>query len=199
MRGLRALCWLCRSPGSTDDVDEAVPLSKPRGLRSPQKARRRAAPIRAMAPFGRPSGFTLIEALIALFLIMAVLGAVATLFVQGRRLVEESGRITQATRLAGSILEMLELRPYSDLYARYGRTDLDAAFEVSTLTDPDAGTWQPMIASQIPEGWGLVRVDPIGGPTFHDSKGIRLQVSVKWPSGPERASVRQVTLVAVRF
>lgn len=167
-----------------------------RGSRTPHA---RWVPGPASSRFESARGFTLVEALVALLLLSTVLVAVATLFVQGGRVVAGARNQTEATRLASRILETMRAWPHGALYRSFGRDSADAAFQVETLTHPRARLWQAQIERRLPEGRGRIRVDPLGGPTFASSKGIRIRVTVEWKTGPELSADRSVTLPLVRF
>ena len=142
------------------------------------------------------SGFSLIEAVVALALLAAVLLSISGLFVYGRQSVGTGKDLTEATSLATQILEEMNGWGFSQIYTNFGKAETDVAFSVDSKTNAFAQKWQPGVDAHLANGKATIAVTPLGGSTFATGQGARIQVTVDWTI---RQRPRKVSLETVRF
>jgi type IV pilus modification protein PilV len=144
-----------------------------------------------MIPKGIPGGFALIEALVALTLLAASLGATAGLLVQALRQEREAAARVAATRLASSLADELRLLQRTDCQPLLAVTGSSATPSCSDeigdcATELAAAqalmAWRARVSASLPEGsWSRVEVLDTAAPSY--------LIQVAWPAlGPEEES-----------
>ena len=147
------------------------------------------------------AGTTLVETLIALFLLAIALVSLTTLFIQGAASVGNAARSSSATACAVTVMENLDAVPYDLLAPSFGAAPGDAGIVADTLSNTYAQRWQASLASQLPGGHATIGLTPLEPPagavsTFANSVAIRVQVTVLWTEGSHQ---RRLELATVRF
>jgi len=170
----------------------------------------------------RPRGFTLLETVIAMGVLLIGAAGMLGLHVQGLRMEGDARRITRATAIAQDMMDQISLWPWGD--ARLGgatpamdssmaATLGDPAFAFELATPPTASfsdrsgglttggtTWNgiPLAATQA-EGyeryWNVAYVDDSNGNSVPDA--ARIAVIVRYPVGG--VGFRRVVLVGTKL
>lgn len=167
-----------------------------------------------------PRGFTLLETIIAMSVLLIGAVGMLGLHTQGLRMEGDARRITRATAIAQDLMDQISIWPWGD--PRLGTaTALDTTM-AATLGDPayafervgtptasfsDAGgglttggtTWLGIPVSDIqPEGyeryWNVAYVDDSNGNGTPDA--ARIAVIVRYPAGP---GFRRVVLLGTKL
>ncbi len=110
---------------------------------------------------GRSSGFTMIEVLVALALMLAGLAGAGIVLLQSIQYERESSHRRAAIRLAGSIADELRALNQSDGVALAGDT-------------PAILAWSAAVAATLPSG-SIARVEA------DESVPVNYLISIEWP------------------
>jgi prepilin-type N-terminal cleavage/methylation domain-containing protein len=161
-------------------------------------------------------GFTLIEAMMAMLVLLIGATGMVAVYMQGQRMHSDSLRSTRATAIAQDLLNNVELWPYANTSGKplYNRTTTndgdigDTAFHFETSADPVADNWADHGESDLPANYPGIpaaslapfyqRFWNVSYPTDAAGVGIdaaNIAVIVRWPSGP---GWRRVVLVSVK-
>ena len=115
--------------------------------------------------FKKGEGFTLIEVVVAIFILSVGISAILVIFPSGLRIVRSSKMATVASHLAQEKIEEIISQPYADISSEAKQT----------LSSPfDAYSRKTEITCFDPNGIGL-------GPDCPDDTGIKeIKVTVSW-------------------
>ncbi|HSB19043.1 MAG TPA: prepilin-type N-terminal cleavage/methylation domain-containing protein [Anaeromyxobacteraceae bacterium] len=166
---------------------------------------------------GTPRGLTLIEAMIAMVVMLIAAVGMLGLHVQGQRIDADALRIMRATAIAQDLTSQIALWPYADPRLVNADTANDAAlgdpafaFEATGAPPADHGEadltlggtlWNGIATADLPQGyeryWNVAYpVNPVfdtNGNGISDS--MQIAVIVRWPSG---GGFRRVVLLSVK-
>jgi prepilin-type N-terminal cleavage/methylation domain-containing protein len=150
----------------------------------------------------RQGGFTIIEVLIALMIVVIALVAIAGMFPQGYKQVIDAGRLTMAVTNARAVHEDIKLVPFGNLLNLNGFDSTNAGTIPATMPESDLATrWQNDLTAA--EGRITVQVTNCGVPAnpcglpAPDGSMAQVTVTVTMTALPQ--SVRLTTLVARMF
>lgn len=102
------------------------------------------------------AGFSLIEVLVAMFLlVIGVLGA-ASMQLNALKYSQTSGARTQAAFLAYSIVDMMRANSVAAVANNYNVALDDIPVDSGTIASKDLVAWNNSIKAQLPEGKGAV-------------------------------------------
>jgi prepilin-type N-terminal cleavage/methylation domain-containing protein len=159
-------------------------------------------------------GFTLLEMMIAMMVLLIGAVGVAGLSSQGSKMNGDSRRVMRATAIAQDLVANIELWPYADVRLANGVPDNDgdigdAALAYESASAPNAdhgeadlvaggGTWLGVAAAEIQLGgyqryWNVSEGDDWNANGVPDAK--RIAVIVRWPQG---AGFRRVVLYTTK-
>jgi hypothetical protein len=166
---------------------------------------------------GTPRGLTLVEAMIAMVVMLVAAVGMLGLHVQGQKVNADALRILRATTIAQDLTSQIALWPYGDPRLVNADAANDAtlgdpgfAFEAAGPPPADHGEadltlggtlWNGIPTAELPQGyeryWNVsLPVNPVfdtNGNGISDS--MQIAVIVRWPSG---AGFRRVVLLSVK-
>lgn len=150
---------------------------------------------------GAQAGMTLAEVVVALGVLAGVLVSVASLFVLGGQRVKSGREMTEATTIAGDILESLNSTGFNQMTTLFPTCTTTTGCTIRTDVDSYASSqWQSLIAQTLNQGRGEITLTPIGGSasptTFTSAEGIRIQVRIVWTEG---TNTRSFVVETMRF
>jgi Tfp pilus assembly protein PilV len=147
-------------------------------------------------------GFTIIEVLIALMIMIIALVAIAGMFPQGYKQVTDAGRLTMAVTTARAVHEDIRLVPFGNLMNLNGFDSTNPGTVPASMPEGDLATrWQADMSAA--EGKTTVQVTSCGdvanpcGLPAPDASMARVVVVVSMTALPQ--SVMLTTLVARMF
>lgn len=144
-------------------------------------------------------GFNLIEVTIAIGVLAGVMLSIASMFILGGRQVKTGKTITEATVLAGDLMEQFDKESFTSLWTNLGAASTDSTrTDLSTTTGSPIQGWQTEIIRKLQNGSASVTIDAMGPgtPNFGNATGIKVTVIVSWSELGRPQSVR---LSTVRF
>jgi prepilin-type N-terminal cleavage/methylation domain-containing protein len=170
----------------------------------------------------RPAhGFTLVEVMVAMFILVIGATGVMTLFSQGQRIHGDARHMTRATAIAQDLLAAIEQWPYDDqsagagplFNAQPGNDDFigDVGYNFETSVDPVADGWADHGELDLPDnftglptaalGTDYERYWNVAMPTNaitggHDA--MRIAVVVRWRAGLGGSSWHRLVLLSVK-
>jgi prepilin-type N-terminal cleavage/methylation domain-containing protein len=163
----------------------------------------------------RARGFTLIEAMMAMLVLLIGASGSVGVYIQGQRMHSDSLRATRATAIAQDLLNSVEQWAYANTSGQplYNRTTTndgdigDTAFRFESSADPVADGWADHGEADLPAnftGAPAASLAPfyqrfwnVSYPVDASGKvdAANIAVIVRWPSGP---GWRRVVLVSVK-
>jgi len=155
-----------------------------------------------------PSGFSLVEVVLALGLLAGVLIAISGLFVLGAKQVKSGRSSSEALALGKEIQENMLGWGYSQLWGIFGCGALNTVCTADTRTNPACSAWQSTLAAKLgPSAYATIEVASVANAAgitspFTDASGkilartVRVSVTVRWTEVPGRD--RSVTLGTTR-
>jgi type II secretory pathway pseudopilin PulG len=156
-------------------------------------------------------GTTLVEALVAMTILLVAAAGTLGLQLQGVRMDSDARHITRATAIAQDLIDQIALWPYTDPRLANATTandatyaDPNAAFEAAGAPPADhdethlalGGTnWLgiPTLDSGYERYWNVAYPDDANGNGTADA--VRVAVIVRWPVG---AGFRRVVLISTK-
>ncbi|HET9597337.1 MAG TPA: prepilin-type N-terminal cleavage/methylation domain-containing protein [Anaeromyxobacteraceae bacterium] len=162
-------------------------------------------------PARNQRGTTLLEALVAMTVLLVGAAGMLSMHMQGVRIEGDARRITRATAIAQDLMDQIALWPYTDprLANSNGLNDAtyadpNLAFEAAGAPPADHGeadltlgstTWFgiPALESGYERYWNVAYVDDANGNSTWDA--VRVAVIVRWRVG---TSYRRVVLIGMK-
>ena len=152
-------------------------------------------------------GTTLLEAMVAMAVVLIAAAGTAGLHTQQLKMTGEARRITEATALAQDLVENMSLWAFNDARLSNANTsndtdigDSQSRFERASPpadhSDADLGaTWTGIPQASVPAGferyWNVAYVDDVDGNAAWDA--VRIAVIVRWPAGTGWRRVVMIT------
>ena len=137
------------------------------------------------------TGFSLVEVIIALGLMVGVLASVAGLFVLGAGQVKSGRTATEALSVAQTILEEMQSWGFAQMYSNYGLDGTSTSYVVDTRTNSYASKWQPTLDQRFLNGYATIEIialDP-GATNLAGSHQRRILITIFWDEGQRHRSV----------
>ncbi|MFT5175106.1 MAG: type II secretory pathway pseudopilin PulG [Gammaproteobacteria bacterium] len=155
-----------------------------------------------MRSLPRTTGFTLIEALVAVTLLALLFGALMPVFQQGLSLLRSADRHTRAVLLAQSILDrQLALSNAQDESTAQTQT-LALALAQETQGDIDDYSWQITRQPFVVEDGQLLNATTLSDPATEREPGpfklTEISVVVRWPGNPSGVQLHTLVLEAAQ-
>ncbi len=157
-------------------------------------------------------GFTLVEVMIALAVILITATGAMGIYKMGIKVNADSRRLTRATAIAQDLVDNIALWPYDDARLKDGNlgndNDVgDATFSAQNASftadhaEADLGTYLGLPSAALQPGgyeryWNVAEIDDSDGNAKADAK--RIAVIVRWPDGPGSSSFRRVVLLTTK-
>jgi prepilin-type N-terminal cleavage/methylation domain-containing protein len=156
-----------------------------------------------MLPSKRAAGFTLVEVLVAMFVLILGATGVMSIFSQGQRLHGDARRMTRATAIAQDLIANIDQWPYDTTAGTplanvqpLNDADVgDAAYAFETTADPVAANLADHAEGDLPATFAGIPAAGLGNeyqrywnvaPQANATGGIDallIAVVVRWPSG----------------